>query len=73
MIRGLADRIEQAVKEKGYNYKRLSEDSNVSRHMLWQYRNYGITPGVEVLARIAKTLNVSMDWLVGISNDKELR
>ena len=66
MIYGLNDRLNEAIKKSGMNLSEISKKANITRHMLWQYRNYGITPSVAVLARLAVALDVSMDWLVGI-------
>lgn len=36
-----------------------------------RYENAGSTPNAEFLAKLAVALNVSIDWLLGLSEDKE--
>lgn len=71
-IVGLNKKIEDAIWESGLSLNEICERAKISRHMLWQYRFDMITPSAMVLARLALTLNVSTDYLLGISKRKEI-
>lgn len=72
IIEGLNKRLEGAIIESSLTLTEICERAKISRHMLWQYRYCAITPSALVLARLALTLNVSTDYLLGISKKKEL-
>lgn len=66
IIQGLTERLEQAIIDSGMNLSELCRRAKISRHMLWQYRYYAVTPSAFVIARLAVTLGVTTDWLLGI-------
>lgn len=71
-VDGLADKINRAIYDSPLTLTTICERAKISRHMLWQYRYYSVTPSALVLARLAVVLNVSIDYLLGISSKKEL-
>ena len=50
----------------------LSKKLNVSPSTISQYENGIREPGISQLINIAKTFNVSVDYLLGLTNIKEL-
>ena len=70
-IYGFTDRLEEAIRESGLNASEICRRAECSRHMLWQWRNYGYVPRLKSLMRLAIVLNVSIDWLVGLKNEKQ--
>ena len=71
IIDGLTERLEQAITDSGMSLSDLCRRSKVSRHMLWQYRYYSVTPSALSLARLAVTLGVTTDWLLGIAGRRK--
>lgn len=65
-VDGLRDRLEDAIFSSGMDINEISRKSGVSRALLWAYRFDGKQPSCYSLMRLAKTLNVSTDWLLGI-------
>lgn len=71
-VEGLNEKLNIAIYESGLDLSEICKRAKISRHMLWQYRFYSVTPGALALARLAVVLNVSADYLLGISDKKEL-
>lgn len=71
-IYGFTEKLEKAINDSNLTLTEICERSRISRHMLWEYRYYAIIPSCLVLARLATTLNVSTDYLLGISRMKEI-
>ena len=65
-MHGLTERLEQSIQESGLTLNEVCTRAQVSRHMLWQYRYYRVTPSALALARLAVALGVTTDWLLGI-------
>ena len=72
IVQGLHEKLEIAINESPLNLSQICERAKISRHMLWEYRYSMITPSALVLARLAITLNISVDYLLGISDRREL-
>ena len=72
VIQGLNCKLNEAIFASNMSLNEICEKAKISRHMLWQYRFYSITPSALVLARLAVTLNISTDYLLGISKRKEI-
>jgi transcriptional regulator with XRE-family HTH domain len=51
--------------------KELAEKANVSPASLSSYEQRGKFPSLDVAARIADALEVSLDWLVGREKEKK--
>lgn len=65
-VDGLRDRLEDAIFSSGMDISEISRKSGVSRNLLWAYRFDNKQPSCYSLMRLAKTLNVSTDWLLGL-------
>lgn len=65
-VDGLRDRLEEAIFASGMDLTEISKRSGISRTLIWSYRFDGKQPSCYSLVRLAKTLNVSTDWLLGM-------
>lgn len=72
IVQGLHEKLEDAICKSPLTLTEICLRSKISRRMLYEYRYCGITPSALVLARLAVTLNISTDYLLGISNRREL-
>lgn len=55
------------------NQTELAEKAGVSRQWISSLESGRTDPSASVLARLAAVLNVSADWLLGLSDTKERR
>lgn len=60
----LGDRIKQLRTEAGWSQGELADKVGTDARQISRYENGRITPSLDALARIAETLNVSLDHLV---------
>ena len=60
----LGERIKQLRKEHGWSQHQLAEAINSDARQVSRYEAAKITPSLDALARIAETLNISLDYLV---------
>jgi transcriptional regulator with XRE-family HTH domain len=72
IVQGLHEKLERAINKSPLNLSQICERAKISRHMLWQYRYDMITPSALVLARLAVVLNISTDYLLGISTKESI-
>jgi len=72
----LGSTITRLRKEKGLSREDLGADAGTSGAVIGRYERNEITPSVEIANRIAKALDVSLDYLVGnnsiIVKDKKI-
>jgi transcriptional regulator with XRE-family HTH domain len=70
-----AERLSQARKQKKISQEELAKALGVHAPIIGRYERGEVKPSVEVAARIADALDISLDYLSGISDqqlDKEL-
>ncbi len=60
----LGERIKQLRKETGWSQGELADKVSTDARQISRYENGRINPSLDVLARIAENLNVSIDHLV---------
>ncbi len=60
----LGDRIQQLRKERGWSQAELATRIDSDARQVSRYENDKITPSLDALARIAETLDISLDYLV---------
>ena len=60
----LGDRIQQLRKERGWSQAELATRIDSDARQVSRYENNKITPSLDALARIAETLDISLDYLV---------
>jgi transcriptional regulator with XRE-family HTH domain len=65
----LGDRITSLRKAKGLSQTDLAKEADVSREALSKYERNEIVPSVQVAARIAETLGVTLDYLIGNAHE----
>lgn len=63
-------RIAELRKEKGLNQVGLGLKLNVSQKMISAYESGTHQPGIDTLIQMARLFNVSVDYIIGISDIK---
>jgi transcriptional regulator with XRE-family HTH domain len=61
----LGSKIVELRKQKGYNRDTLGQIVGTSGAVIGRYERSEITPSVEIAKKIAEALEVSLDYLVG--------
>lgn len=61
-------RLKELRKANGYTIEQLAAMVGISKSTLGYYENDKRMPDIEILARIADTLNVNADYLIGRTN-----
>lgn len=67
----LSTRLKLLRKEKGISQYKLAENLNLSRGLLSNYEQGSRAPDYDTLILIADYYNVSVDYLLGITNVKK--
>lgn len=67
-----AKRLDELRKEKGITQKELAKSINVTTQAISSYCSGRTKPSYDVAAQIAQFFNVSLDWLCGISDVKQI-
>ena len=72
----IGERITQLRKQQSLSQDELAKKAGVSRTIIGNYERNANTPSIEVLLKLAKVFNVSVDFLIGegelSSYDKEV-
>lgn len=72
----IGERITQLRKQQNLSQDELAKRASVSRTIIGNYERNANTPSIEVLLKLAKVFNVSIDFLIGegelSSYDKEV-
>ena len=69
-VDGFDRRLKTAIAESNLSVTEVQRKSGVSRSNMWSYMFDGVNPSVYTLKRLAITLNVSADYLLGIEGRK---
>lgn len=64
-----ADRLKKVMEDQGHNPESLGEIVSVSPRQIWRWLSGENVPNADLLAACATTLEVSADYLLGISDD----
>jgi transcriptional regulator with XRE-family HTH domain len=67
MLRG--DRLKLLRTQKGYSYQLLAEKLEVGTKQIWRYESGENDPTGDILGRVAKEFNVSVDYLLGLTDE----
>lgn len=60
----------RAIREmRGYTQEELAERMGINTHNIWRWENGESKPNGDTIAQIAKVLEVSADYLLGLNND----
>lgn len=62
------DRLAQAREKRGLTQLELAQELEIGDQQIWRYENGKTTPDGDTVARIAKYLNVSTDYLLGVTD-----
>lgn len=63
-----SDRLVSLMRQKGITQKQLSVQTNITPSAMSYYVSGSRTPSGEILARIAKAIGTSTDYLLGITD-----
>jgi len=66
-IRG--DRLRDARDQRGLSQAELSERCAIGEKGIWRYENGQGDPSADILGRIARELDVSADYLLGLADN----
>lgn len=65
------ERLKQIRIVRGYTQEELSSLLNIGNAQIWRYENEVTEPSSTVTAAIARALDVSADYLLGLSDDPQ--
>lgn len=68
-----AERLKLTLKRAGLNALELSEMTGISNSTISTYIRMARTPSIWRVVEIAKVLDVSVDWLCGLTEDPTLK
>lgn len=61
------ERIKEIAKEQGYSLTKLNDAAGLGTNSIYHWRTK--TPSTDSLQKVAKVLNVSVDYLLGKTDD----
>ncbi len=64
----LGDRLAELRKDKGWKQDRLSKELSISVHTVMSYEQNKSNPDDETKVMIARLFNVSLDYLLGLTD-----
>jgi len=71
-VKGFGKRVEQIRTERRLSTQELAEKAQISYQSLWRIeRGQQGEPGLFTAARLAKALRCSLDYLIGLNEDKD--
>lgn len=65
------ERLKEIRKERGKTQKELATLINVSERLYQSYEYGKVIPSITVLEKLCKTLNISADYLLGLTSTKD--
>jgi transcriptional regulator with XRE-family HTH domain len=66
----IGERLRKLREDKGMTQGFLAELLNVSRQSIGGYENNNVDPPIDILVKIADVFNVSLDYLLGRTEEK---
>lgn len=67
-----AERLKEVRERRCLTQSELANAINSHVNVIWQYENNKRSPKLEVGVKIAKALNIDMDYLLGITDDDSM-
>ena len=67
------DRLKQVRESRGFTQNKLAELAGTDNVQLSRYENGKVEPSLKMLALLAENLDVSTDYLLGLSDDPRKR
>lgn len=71
-LSALGQKIKSERKRQGLTLEALSERIGISRNFLWEIEDGRKAPAIQTLYQLGVCLNLSVDYLLGISQEKKL-
>lgn len=71
-IMTLFDRIKKLADERKISITQLQEDLGMSKNYLYKWNVEDANPKIELLKKVADYFNVSIDYLIGRTNKREI-
>lgn len=68
-LSAIGTRIKLARIEKKFTLEKLSEKIGISRNFLWEIEAGRKAPALQTLYKIGKELNLSVDYILGLSHN----
>lgn len=65
------DRLKQERERRGLSQQELADRARSSQSQIWKYENGTSDPTGDVLARMARELECSVDYLLGLVDDRQ--
>lgn len=62
------ERLRAIREQRGMSQADLAEQCGIGRNLIYRYEAKGVQPSSDHLAKIARTLNVSADYLLGLTD-----
>lgn len=72
-IEGFAERLNEAIWASDMDVSEICRKAKIGRSCLYSYRYTATMPPSGILARLAVALNVSTDWLLGLTTNEKAR
>lgn len=69
-LKSLGMKIKSARRERGLTLEVLSEEIGISRNFLWEIEAGRKAPALPTLYNLGVTLDVSIDYLLGVTPEK---
>jgi len=63
------DRLKQLRLDRGYTREELSEFAGIGSNQVYRYENNLTDPPTDILVRLSKTLGVTADYLLGMTDN----
>lgn len=70
-MNGFMDRLNRALTDNGLTQSKFCEMLDITSGSISSWRSGMSIPRLETAVKIAKTLNVSLDWLCGLDGEEE--
>lgn len=68
--KAFSDRLRLLVDSRGITAKDLSRDANIPDATIYRYLNGDRVPKIDNIIAIAKFFEVSVDWILGLNDEK---
>lgn len=63
------ERLRYLRNKRGYTQEQLADALNIGNKQIWRYENEETRPDGLTIARIAKALDTTTDYLLGLTDD----
>lgn len=67
-LENIQKRLRECIKQSTYTQKEIAKEIGVSPQTVSKYMKMNIFPALDTLAKLCKLLDVSADYILGLSN-----